>query len=189
MLEPEGKTRRQTRMRNKWIKRFFPLIVLLLLAPWPVAYAHAYDDDMAGQDAVQIEVAEASAAPSWTAFGKAIGGVTPGDLFHIDTTDNPADIQVALYITNAHELIGCYRNLILKVGVYAESDTGEWEKASMGNGEPVPETIITMRNGQVSFTLPGLAKYKVTIDGGNFYCTTANTDSGSLSPQFYLEVD
>lgn len=97
--------------------------------------------------------------------------------------------MVTVYITNAQELIGCYRNLILKVGVYAESDTGEWEKASMGNGEPIPETFITMRNARVSATLPGLAKYKVTIDGGSFYCTTANTDSGSLSPQFYLEVD
>ena len=170
-------------MRNKWIKRFFPIIVLLLLAPWPVAYAHTYDDDMAGQDAVQIEVAEASAKPTWTVFGGAIGGVsTPGDLFYIDATDNPADIQVTLYITNANELIGCYRNLILEVGVYAESDTGEWEKAST-------DTFITMRNGQVSFTLPGYAEYKVTIDGGSFYCTTANSNSSSLSPHFYLEVD
>ena len=176
-------------MRNKWIKRFFPLIVLLLLAPWPVAYAHTYDDDMAGQSSVRIEVAEASAAPSWTAFGKAIGGVTPGDLFYIDATDNPADVTVTLYITNAQELIHNYRYLILEVDIYAESDTGEWGKASMGNGEPVPETLITMRNGHADFTLPGLAEYKVAIDSGSFYCTTTNTDSGSPSPQFYLEVD
>jgi len=170
-------------MRNKWIKRFFPRIVLLLLAPWPVAYAHSYDANAMGeQDAVQIEVAEASAQPSWSAFGKAIGGITSGDLFYIDATDNPADIQVTLYITNARELIGCYRYLILEVGVYAESDTGEWEKAST-------DTFITLRNGYVRFTLPGLAEYKVTIDDGSFYCTTSNTDGGSLSPQFYLEVD
>ena len=176
-------------MRNKWIKRFFPLIVLLLLAPWPIAYAHDVSDGVVGEETVRIEAAEASVVPTWTAFGKAIGGVTPGDLFYIDATDNPADIVVTLYITNANELIGCYRNLILEVGVYAESDTGEWEKASIGNGEPVPDTFITMRNGQVRLTLPGLATYKVTIDGGSFYCTTSNSDSGSLSPQFYLEVD
>jgi len=169
-------------MRNKWIKRFFPLIVLLLLAPWPIAYAHDVSDGVVGEETVRIEVAEASAQPTWTAFGKAIGGVTSGDLFYIDATDNPADIQVTLYITNANELIGCYRNLILEVGVYAESDTGEWEKAST-------ETFITMRKGRVSFTLPGYAEYKVTIDGGSFYYTTANRDSSSLSPQFYLEVD
>ena len=169
-------------MRNKWIKRFFPLIVLLLLAPWPVAYAHDISDGVLGEETVRMEAAEASAQPTWTAFGKAIGGVTSGDLFYIDATDNPADIQVTLYITNANELIGSYRNLILEVGVYAESDTGEWEKAST-------DIFITMRNGQVSFTLPGYAEYKVTIDGGSYYCTTANSDSGSLSPQFYLEVD
>ncbi len=180
-------------MRNKWIKRFFPLFALLLLAPWPVAYAHTYDDDMAGQDTVRLEVAEASAQPTWTAFGKAIGGVTPGDLFHIDANDNPADIQVSLYLTNAHELISYYRYLILKVGVYVESDAGEWEKASMGNGELLRDTFITMRNGQVGFTLPGLAKYKITIDSGSFYSfpasSTASADRDSFSPQFYLEVD
>ncbi len=169
-------------MRNKWIKRFFPLIVLLLLVPWPIAYAHDVSDGVVGEETIHIETAEVSVQPTWTAFGKAIGGVTSGDLFYIDATDNPADIQVTLYITNANELIGCYRNLILEVGVYAESDTGEWEKAST-------DTFITMRNGQVSFTLPGYAEYKVTIDGGSYYCTTANTESGSLSPQFYLEVD
>ncbi len=169
-------------MKNKWIKRFFPIFALLLLAPWPVAYAHTYDDGMAGQDGVRIEVAEASAKPTWTAFGKAIGGVTPGDLFYVDATDNPADIQVTLYITNAQELISCYRYLILRVGIHAESDTGEWEKAST-------DTFITMRNGQVSFTLPGYAEYKVTIDGGSYYCTTSNSDSGSLSPHYYLEVN
>ena len=169
-------------MRNKWIKRFFPIFALLLLAPWPIAHAHTYNDDMADQDAVRIEIAEASVQPTWTAFGKAIGGVTPGDLFYVDAGNNAADIQVNLYITNAQELIGCYRNLILKVGIYAESDTGEWEIVPA-------DTFITMRNAQVSFTLPGLAKYKVTIDSGSFYCNNANVDRDSFSPQFYLEVE
>ena len=177
-------------MRNKWIKRFFPLIALLLLAPWPVAYAHTYTDDMVGQEAVGIEVADPSVAPSFgNVFGRTIGGVTPGDLFYLDTTDNPADIQATLYITNTQELSYCYRYLILKVGVYVETDAGEWEQASMGNGELIPDTFITMRNGQVGFSLPGLAKYKITIDSGSFYCINAVADGGSVSPQLYLEVD
>ena len=176
-------------MAKGLLRRFFPLLALLLLAPWPVAYAHDFDNQMAGQDAVRIEVAEASAAPSMTAFGKAIGGVTPGDLFYIDATDNPADIQVTLYITNAQELIHCYRYLILKVGIYVESNGGEWERASRGNGEPIPDTFITMRNGRVSFTLPGYTKHKVTIDSGSFYCFTIKGNGGSFSPQFYLTVD
>ena len=174
-------------MRNK-MKWFFPILALLLLLPWPVAYA--FDTDaMASQDAVRIEIAEDSAKPTWTAFGKAIGGVTtPGDLFHIDATNNTADIKVTLYLTNAQELINCYRYLILNVGVYVESN-GEWERASGSNGEQISDTFITMRNGQVSFILPGYAKYKVAIDSGCFYCTNANADGSNLSPQFYLEVN
>ena len=173
----------------KFIKRIFPILALLLLAPWPVAYAHTYTGDMTGQNAVRIEIAEPSEAPSWSAFGKAIGGVTtPGDLFCIDATESAADITVTLYLTNTQELSHCYRYLVLKVGVYAESNAGEWEKASKGNGEPIPDTFITLRDAQASFTLPGYAKHKITIDSGSFYCITANTDTGSLSPQFYLEV-
>ena len=46
-------------MRNKWIKRFSPLIAMLLLAPWPVAYTYDYNKDITGQDTVQMEVAKA----------------------------------------------------------------------------------------------------------------------------------
>ena len=51
-------------MRNKWIKRFFPIFALLLLAPWTVACAHTHTDDIAGQDAIQIEVTEVLVPPS-----------------------------------------------------------------------------------------------------------------------------
>ena len=177
-------------MTKRFIKKIFFLLAVLLLAPWPAAYAQGYNSDIAGQDAVQIEVAEASAKPTWTVFGRAIGGVsTPGDLFYINATNNAADIQVTLYITNTQELIHYYRYLILKVGIYVESGAREWEKASGGNGELIPDTFITLRDAQVRFTLPGYAKHKVTIDSGSFYCTNANADGGSISPQFYLRVD
>ena len=171
----------------KWL---FPLIALALLLPWPRAYAHDAGDGVVGEETVQIEVAEASAAPSWNVFGKAIGGVDkPGDLFYIDATENTADIVVNLYLTNTDELIHCYAYLTLKVGVYVECNAGEWEKASRWDGEPVPDTFITLENGKVSFTLMGYAKYKVTIDGGCFYCIRTEADGGSVSPQFFLEVD
>jgi len=169
-------------MRNKWIKRFFPIIALVLLAPWPVAYAYDYTNGPASQNAVQIETAEASAQPTWQVVGKTISGVTPGDLFYIDATNNGADIQTTLYITNTQELVHNYRNLILKIGVYAETSSGEWEQVPA-------DTFITMLNGLVSFDLQGMAKYKLTIDSGSFYCTTTNAEGGSLSPNFFLEVD
>jgi len=165
----------------------FPLIAVLLLAPWPIAYA--YDNGPAQQDAVRIEVAEASAAPSWQVFGRAIGGLTPGDLFYVDAASNPSDITVNLCLTNAYELIHCYRYLTLKVGVYVETSAGEWGKASGQDGQPIPDTYITLQNGQVIFFLTGYAKYKVTIDDGCFYCTTTNADGGSISPQFYLTAE
>ena len=175
-------------MKNtmKWL---FPFIVLAVLAPWPVAYAFDASDGMIGQDAVRIEAADPSAAPDWQVSGGAIGGVTPGDLFYIDATDNTTDIQVILYITNTSELIHNYSYLMLKVGIYVETGEDEWKQTAQWNGEPTPDTFITLRNGQVSFTLSGYANYKVTIDSGNFNCITTNADGGSLSPQFFLEVD
>jgi len=78
-------------------------------APWPIAYGYEASNASVGQETVQVTAAEASAKPSWTAFGRAIGGVNPGDLFHVDATNSPADISVTLYLTNAEELVHAYR--------------------------------------------------------------------------------
>ena len=177
-------------MTRRFIQRLFPLLAVALLVPWPIAYAHSYNVDATGQDAVQVEVAGDSAKPSWTAFGGAIGGVTtPGDLFYVDASGYPGDIVITLHITNTSELIHYYRYLILKVGVYAQAGIDQWQEASGAGGELVPGAYITLRNGQVSVNLPGYMKYKVAIDSGSFYCFTVNADGGSLSPRFYMTVD
>lgn len=177
-------------MSKGFFKRIFPILAILLLIPWPVAYAFTYVGDIAGREPVRIKIAEPEVIPSWNAFGKTVGGVTTsGDLFYIDATDNAADILATLYITNAQELIHCYRYLILKVGVYVAGNAGEWERVSKCNGESIPDIFVTLRDARVSFTLPGYARYKVAIDRGSFYCTTTRVDRGSLSPQFYLTVD
>jgi len=175
-------------MNKKLLKRLFPLIAVLLLAPWPIAYGYEASDASVGQETIQITAAEASAKPTWTAFGRAIGGVTPGDLFHVDATNSPADISVTLYLTNAEELVHAYRYLILEVGIQVKNEDGEWERASGQDGEPIPDTFITMRNGRVNFTLAGYTSYKLTIEGGSFYSFTAGAKGDNLSPQFYLEV-
>ena len=175
-------------MNKKLLKRLFPVIAVLLLAPWPVAYGYEASDASVGQETIQITAAEASAKPSWEAFGRAIGGVNPGDLFHIDATTSPADISVTLYLTNAQELVHAYRYLILEVGIQVKNSDGDWEEASGHDGEPLPDTFITMRNGRVSFMLAGYAHYKLTIAGGSFYAFTPSGDGDSYSPQFYLEV-
>ncbi len=62
-------------MRNKWIKRFVPLFALLLLAPWAVACTHTHTDDIAGQDAVQIEATKTLVPPSQSVSESAEGAV------------------------------------------------------------------------------------------------------------------
>ncbi len=171
-------------MRKRLI---FSLLAVLLLTPWPVAYA--YDNAKAGPEPVQIEAAQASSAPGWKVYGGAIGGVsTPGDLFYIDTTGSTADILATLYLTNSDELVHHYRYLILKVGGYSQIGINQWQKAVKGNGKPFPDTYITMQNGKVDFTLSGYAKYKITIDSGSFYAFRTKGD-GSVSPKFYLTVE
>ncbi|MFC1912471.1 hypothetical protein ACFLXG_04890 [Chloroflexota bacterium] len=173
-------------MKNKWIKRIFPFIALSVLLPWPVAYA--FDDDTAGPETVKIEVADESAKPASTVFGQAISGVDAGELFRIDASNNTADIVVTLYLTNAEELVNYYRFIILNVGVYVENN-GEWEPACGSDGNQIQSTVLSMKNGQVSFILPGYAQYMISIDSGAFSCRNANADDSSLTPRFNLEVN
>jgi hypothetical protein len=79
-------------------KLLFPLMAALLLVPWPIAYA--YDSASAANVPVTIEAADASAAPQIEAFGNAIGSVSPGDLFRVDTSATMVDTLFTLYLTN-----------------------------------------------------------------------------------------
>ncbi|MFC1967481.1 hypothetical protein ACFLV2_02465 [Chloroflexota bacterium] len=160
-------------------KLLFPVLAVLMLIPWPVAYA--YDNDPGGQEPYTIEAADNGDTPTWEAYGNAIGGVNqPVDLFFIDVTGNPADIAASLYITNAAELTHYYRYLILRIGLYVQDDAGQWEEYTA-----IPYTYITMNNGRVDFDLPGYGKYKVTIDSGSFNSHTAS-GGGNACPEFYL---
>ena len=78
-------------MRNKWIKRFFPLIVLLLLTPWSVTYVYAYNDNITSHDTAQIEVTEASEATSTAA---------------VDTITAPEEVLSShVYVLNNREVV------------------------------------------------------------------------------------
>jgi len=176
-------------MKNK-LKWLFPFLSVLLLAPWPIAYAYDYANGDTERDMVQVETAPSALMPDWQVFGKAIGGVeTPGDLFYVDAAEQPSDVKVTLYITNSNQLVHCYNYLILEVGIYIEGNDDAWTRATHYDGNPVPDTFITMTNGQVSFTLPGYARYKITIDGGCFSCSRTRVEGGSVSPRFHLTAD
>ena len=124
-------------MTKRFNRKILSIFAILLLSPWPIAYA--FDAEAAAQGAI-IEVAQASAAPSAVAFERAIGGITPGDLFYIDTTGTAAGIIVTLHLTNTQELVHSYRYMTLKVGVYVQTDSGEWGEAATRNGELIPDT-------------------------------------------------
>lgn len=167
-------------------KLIFPLIAALLLTPWPVAYA--YEDAMAVNTSVSLEAASPATAPQINALGNAIGGVTPGDLFYIDTFENAADTSYTLYLTNADELVHSYRYMTLNIGIYVQTGTDRWEKVNLGEGGTPRELYLTMAGGLVSFTLPGDARYKITIDGGCFYGYKTGDEESAALPEFYLTV-
>ncbi len=170
-------------MRNKII---FLIVAVLLLSPWPVAYA--YDTGTTPEKTAHITAAPPAARPTWSTFRNAIGGVkTPGDLFYIDAADNPADLVATLYLTNTNELTQRFRYMTLQVGIYSRRGDEPWQKITQPDGEPLADLYLTMLNGQVTFTLPGYNQHKITIDGGCFY-TQGGNGGDDLSPKFYLDV-
>ena len=169
---------------------FFVVIsVIFLLGPWLVSFAYGDVGDDSGQAGVSVESATVPALPTLNVFGQAIGGVTSGDLFYIDARNSSGDILVNLYITNAYELTHHLRYLILKVSVYCEDEDGNWIKTIPQGVNPAADTCITLRNSPVDFYLPGLARYKISVDYGSYYCITAAENSADVSPQFYLAVE
>jgi hypothetical protein len=70
---------------------------------------------------------------------------------------------------------------------YAYQDAnGGWERAPSAGGEDFSAIYLTMQNGEVSFTLAGGAKYKITIDKGCYYCYGLGAGQSAVLPQFYL---
>ncbi len=174
---------------GKIIRFTLVIFTVLFLAPWLTSLAYGNVNGDSGLDGIHVEAADVSAAPTATIFSQAGGGVTPGDLFYIDATDSSHDMLVSLYITNAYELIPYLRYLILKVVVYYEDKDGQWIKTPSWHGNPAVDTYITLRNSHVNLALPGLTRYKITIESGSFYCIKASESGNDVSPQFYLTIE
>ncbi|OGO00414.1 MAG: hypothetical protein A2Y58_05945 [Chloroflexi bacterium RBG_13_51_52] len=163
---------------------FFLIFAAILLIPCGVAYA--YDEVNATENSMTIEPADPTQVPHINVFGNVIGGVEAGDLFQIDVSGTIVDTPFTLYITNVDELVHSYRYMNLNVGVYVQTDIDQWEKMTAIAGEPLPDIYITMQNGMVSFTLPGNAKYKITIDKGCFHSYSITPGESVAIPSFYL---
>jgi hypothetical protein len=163
----------------------FVMAALLVLAPWPVVYA--YEGANADTTQFNIVAADETSAPRIEAYGKAVGSVTAGELFQVDLTGIPADTPYTLMMTNADEMMADFRFMNMEVGVYVQAADGAgWEPLQTDSFHQV---FISMHSGLTDFTLPGGAKYKITIEHGCFYCYGAGEDSEITAPAFHLEAD
>jgi hypothetical protein len=166
-------------------KLLFIIVATFLLFPWTVAYA--YDDAAASTGPVTITSVPTNDLPQFNVFGNAISGVTPGDIFVIDSTGTDIDSSFTLSLTNIDELVHNFRYMTLKIGIYILNGNSAWEKAP--DSEYPSDIYLTMQNGAVSFTLAGNAKYKITVDKGCFNCYCIGSEKTVALPGFYLTIN
>ena len=163
------------------MKKTFIFIATLVLLLIPCGAAYAYDGVDADENPMIIEPADP--APQIIVYGNAIGGVEADDLFYVDITGTTADTPFTLYMTNVDELIHSYRYMNLNIGIYIQIDTNIWEKLNVTS---CPDMYLTMQNGLVNFTLPGGAKYKVTLENGCYRSYHVTPGNSIAMPSFYL---
>ena len=133
--------------------------------------------------------------PTWSPVVGQVGSITAGDLYFLDCTNYAGDVLVTLNITNPSALAKDYEYLNLLVNVWS-GGAGVWTtQATNADGSPIysvgpplVETYLNIQNGNISFILAGSTKYCITVDSGSYHCIDTNATGGSLSPDFYLEI-
>ncbi|MHB8105439.1 MAG: hypothetical protein ACYDG5_07880 [Dehalococcoidales bacterium] len=163
---------------------FFAIIAAVLLVPCGVAYA--YGQVKAADIAASIAPADQSATPTIQIYGNAIGSISAGDLFIIDTSGTPINANFTLTMTNIDDLVKYFRCMTLNVGIYSQTDNVTWQKMTTLNGAQLPEMLVTMQNSSVSFTLTGNARYRVTIEKGNYQSFSIARGQSVAIPRFSL---
>jgi hypothetical protein len=172
---------------KKLLKIAFIAMMMIIAASWLTTVAYGHDNNnlqLNGEPAQDIQITSALTedAPAATFYGNAIGGVTPGDLFYINAANTAPDITVNINLTNTDRLVHILRYMNLEIGIYGETTPGQWEKVQF------PQTFLTMVNGTVTFDLPGMTNYKVTVEGGCFKAQTYNANQENVAPAFYCEA-
>jgi hypothetical protein len=157
---------------------FFAIVAAILLVPWAVAYG--YDKVNAADISVNIEPADQSAVPTIHVWGNYTGNISNGDLFTIDTSGATTGTTFTLAISNVDALAGCYRCLSMNIGVYVQSGTEGWEKTAG------TEMLVSMENNALTFSLPGNAKYKVTVESGSYHSFHITNGKNVAIPQFSM---
>lgn len=175
-------------MKKKKKRRKYLLGLVILAIVAVASFVHAYLTttqaiSVSGADA-DIAAVEADGSPSWPAMhGNMIGTIETTSLFKV--TPDPSytgDLLISVNLTNADELIKCYRFLMMKIGIFTPADD------QVGRTE-----LLTIKNGTVSFELPrgaGWADfYRVKITSGSFHTLKGTAGAGeSFSPSFWCEA-
>jgi hypothetical protein len=163
---------------------FLTIVAAILLVPWAVAYG--YDKVNAADISASIEPADQSLVPTIHVFGNAVGSISNGDLFTIDTSGATTNTTFTLLIANVDELINYYRFLTMNIGLYVQTGTDSWEKMTTAAGGSSPEMHITMDSIELDFSLPGNAKYKVTVESGSYRSFSITKGKSVAIPEFSL---
>lgn len=160
-------------------------------------YTYNYISEASSTDEPQITVSDLSSRVPMTVFGNTIGTVEPTDLFRIDATQSTNKINATLYLVNTPELSEHFSYLIFNITVYVKSsgDIGNGvseESSKEGDAEVfepyASDLLVTMHEAALRVTLDGQAIYKVSIDGGSYYCIKGATEEGFPDPLFHLSV-
>ena len=96
--------------------------------------------------------ASTSGQPSWSPISQAVGSITAGNLYEIDTTgSNPysGDMLVTLYLTNPDQMVSSYTYLTPQVNIKALASQATGEAVGMGNGTV---TVFYLDNAPVAPT-------------------------------------
>jgi hypothetical protein len=169
----------------------FTLVVgAWLLVPGLTSIAYGNSNIASVPGGVRVDVANRAAAPAATFLGNAFGSIAPGDLFYIDATGSPDDLVASLYITNAGAITHYLRYLIIKVTIYTAGEDGRWQPIPSRFG-PLNENgiYLTLQSNPAKFTVPGNARYKVSIGSGSYRCLPARAGIDNEPPEFYLTIE
>lgn len=164
-------------------KIVFCVLLVLLLTPWPVAYAR--NDSANESPGTIVTTAGPEAQPIWILNGQATVTVAPGDLFYIDII-NSDDSEFILFITNTDGLVQQYSDMTLNMGIYAENNEDGFIKIKPDEYSTYDDMNLTMTKRYTCFTLPGNGSYKVSIEKGCLQCDGASNENGDIEPEFYL---
>ncbi len=135
----------------------------------------------------------ASAAPTFSAFGSYRGAIPAGYLFNV-TPDGSytGDLGVNVYLDNIDQIGYKYAMLMVRVNLVNYSDNGSMDKDALGNG--AGDRVLSLNSGVVSFVSDNMVAgttYHIMVKGGvyrTYPWSFLSGIGGSYVPSFTAEV-